>query len=886
MSRPAPTQLSRELDFEARRWALNTAGLRVGALLAATMVPGFSVLDWFVLPRHFVALLVVRLAVAAYALLCLGLAMARVSRYWISFLSVSLFTTAGLAISAMVYLDGGFQSSYYAGLMLVVMTTGVLFRWNWLETSLCYGLIYVSYFVPGLIKYLAAPGYETTLIGNNFFLVSTIVIISAGQYHGMQQLHREHSANVDLLTTKDALEFAYNDLKALDRLKSSFFSNVTHELRTPLTMILAPIESLLDEKASMTRATQREYLCSIRANAQRLLRLINDLLDLARLEEHHLQLRIEQADLVPLLHEIVEYARPLAARKNIRVSIDLEDSLGNLYVDLEKLERVIVNLVSNALKFTEPGGEVCVWSRELPHALLVGVRDSGQGIPADAQRWIFERFRQADDSVTRRYGGTGIGLSLAKEIVELHGGHIAVESEPGRGSNFVVHLTRGLDHFPAGALDKRSSSLSVSSAGPVAEREPREWTRQLTERRDFRFQDIEHATERRLAPRGEEQRHATKILVVEDNVEILRFLSLQLRDEHAVYLAPDGERGLALARAELPDVIVTDYMMPKMDGLALLKELKGDPRTLDIPVIMLTARNMAQDRLAAREAGADIYLGKPFSPQELRSAVSQLLRKRGRQTSVVVREQVKSLEVISAGLAHEIHNPLSYLNNAVHVIAEQLDTLRSAAARDGTDTDELRGIVIASQDKTARMLRVARTGLERIQRVVDLVRNYARAGCPREVAPAELDIMVRDVSRLLIPPDGRDVKLEHDLATEGVAIGCVPGEMEQVICNLLQNAIEAVPSGGHVWTRTRSDGRWVTFEVTDDGPGMPQDVLSRIFTPFFTTKEPGKGMGLGLAIAHQLVTQVGGDIAVESVVSKGTTFRVRVPLYQAPSTGA
>jgi hypothetical protein len=130
VSRPAPIQLPRELDFEARRWALNTAGLRVGALLAATMVPGFSVLDWFVIPQHFVALLVVRLTVAAYALLCLGLAMARVNRHWISFLSVSLFTTAGLAISVMVYLDGGFQSSYYAGLMLVIMTTGVLFRWN------------------------------------------------------------------------------------------------------------------------------------------------------------------------------------------------------------------------------------------------------------------------------------------------------------------------------------------------------------------------------------------------------------------------------------------------------------------------------------------------------------------------------------------------------------------------------------------------------------------------------------------------------------------------------------------------------------------------------------------------------------------------------------
>ncbi len=875
-----PSHLPQDLDFEARRCSLNTAGLRVGAVLAALIFPAFSVLDWFVIPEHFVFLLILRLAVGAYALLCLALTYTHLSRRWVSFLSVSLFTTAGVVISWMVYLDEGFRSSYYAGLMLVVTTTGVVFRWSWLECVLCYGLIYASYFLPGMVLFVDSQRGETTLIGNNFFLVSIIIIIYAAQHHSVLQLRREHKANLDLLTTKEALERAYNDLKVLDRMKSSFFSNVTHELRTPLTMILAPIESLLEDAAPMTGATQREYLCSIRANAQRLLRLINDLLDLACLEENYLQLRVEEADLVVLLHEIVEYARPLAARKNIRMELTVEESRGGVYVDVEKIERVIVNLVANALKFTEPGGTVSVWTRELPDELELGVRDSGKGIPPEAQRWIFERFRQADDSVTRRYGGTGIGLSLAKEIVELHGGHITVDSVTGSGSNFVVHLQRGIDHFPAGALDKRSSSLPVLAANHGPEREPREWTRQLTERKDFRFLDIEQATERRLAPRGEDQPRATKILVVEDNVEILRFLSLQLRDEHTVYLAPDGERGLALARSELPDVIVTDYMMPKMDGLALLKELKGDVKTVDIPVIILTAKNMAADRLAAREAGADIYLGKPFSPQELRLAVSQLLRKRGRQTSVVAREQVKTLEVISAGLAHEIHNPLSYLSNAVHVIGEQLDLLRVAANEEQTSIEELRGIVTASQDRTGRMMRVARTGIERIQRIVELVRNYARAGCPRDVSPMELDEIVRDVSRLLIPPDGLDIQIQHDLATGGIQVGGVPGEMEQVIRNLLQNAFEAVAAGGHVWTRTRSDGRWVFFEVSDDGPGMAQDVMARVFTPFFTTKAPGRGMGLGLAISHQLVTQVGGDITVESVVSRGTTFRVRFPIYQ------
>lgn len=873
---PCP-HLSGAAEFEDRRRQLNCSGLRVGSILSATLVPMFGVLDWFVMPEHLAFVLTLRAIATAYAVLCFVLTYTRFGVRWSSPLSVSLFTLVGEAISVMIYLDDGYRSPYYAGLMLVVLAAGVVFRWTLVEGGVCCTLIYLAYFVPGLSQYLALRQNLETFLANNFFLVSTIVIVFVAQYFNLQQLWREYRANSDLVIMKASVEAACTELKALDQLKTKFFNNVTHELRTPLTLILATLDS--GNVGAQTTSLGTDQLQTIRANAQRLLRLITDLLDLGRLEEHFLRLNLKETSLAPLLAEIVEYARPLAARKDIALRLEVDANAGSVCVDAEKIERVVVNLLANALKFTEPGGEVLVWMRSSRDYLLVGVRDNGRGICRDAQCRIFERFRQADDDVARRYGGTGIGLALAKELVELHGGHISVESEEGVGSSFVVHLRLGRDHFAPGTVEKNAPSAQNAHCSTSGA--PQEWSSHLAERRCYRFISLSDATERLPVPPESKPGHATsRVLVVEDNVEVQRHLSLQLSDCYSVMLATDGERGLEVARSERPDVIITDCMMPRMDGVTLLKELKSSPSTADIPVVMLSANNLESNRTAARDAGADIYLSKPFSAQELRSAVNQLLRRRVRQVGVVVREQVKSLEVISAGFAHEIHNPLSYLSNAVHVIQQKLDEVHGVALRPELSLDELRASVLSTHERTSRMITVALTGIKRIQAVVTLVRGYARAGSPRDVVALSLDELVHEVSRLVMTPDGRDVQIIPDLATGGIRVRGVPGELEQVIRNLLQNALEAVGNGGHVWLRTHCDGQWVILEVTDDGPGMPQDVLSRIFTPFFTTKEPGRGMGLGLAISHQLVTNVGGDISVESRVDYGTTFRVHLPIYQ------
>ncbi|MCC6748005.1 MAG: response regulator [Deltaproteobacteria bacterium] len=863
----------------------NAASLRWVALLVALLVPLFWLLDWFVIPQHVYRTLFLRGASSVYAialLVAVGTHRAWVERH-VNLLGFTLTLLLGWSIAMMCWLHQGYESPYYAGMILVIIGVGFFFTWNWRLHGLFNLLLYGFYMAPVLVGRLHVSQFSVAL-GNQFFLLSTMVITMASLQvrYGLEL--REFANRQSLEKTKGSLEQALGRLTDLDRLKSQFFSNVTHELRTPLTMILSPVESMLDGDLGTFDPTQRSYLETVKRNALKLLKLINDLLDLAKIEERFMRLRLDRTDLHALLSETVEYARPLAQRKGIELALALEAKPEDLHVDQEKMERVVVNLVSNALKFTGTGGKVTIRLAESSDEIHLAVSDTGVGIPEDKREAIFERFAQADGSVTRRYGGSGIGLAFAREIAVLHGGRIDVESEVGRGSTFTLCLKPGTAHIPPQAIDRRRRNTPTDSTRRREDREPLEWTLQLQERKDYRFLQLEEATERRIVrDRGDEPR-ATKVLVVEDNVEVLRFLHLQLQGEHAVYLAQDGKQGLELARRERPDVIVTDFMMPEMDGRSMIAALRSEKEMAATPVVMLTAKNQLEDRLQAHEAGADVYLAKPFSPEELRATVRKLLARRGREAATVLQAQTKSLEIVSAGLAHEIHNPLSYIKGGYFVIDEALKRIDEALKKEGLSDEERQQRVAKARSSAERMRTSVERGIERIEQVVALVRRYAREGYPNEPTDISLDAAVRDVVKLVAPRDARHVELAVELACPEATVRCVPEEMHQVIRNLTQNALDAVGDGGKVVVRTRRAGERVVLEVSDDGPGIPRELLTRIFTPFFTTKAPGKGMGLGLAIVHQVVTQAGGTIVAESEAGHGTTFRVELPAPSLPSS--
>lgn len=863
-------------EFRLHLRELNTDSLRVVSLLGGFLMPLFWIMDLWVLPQHLPVTLVLRLIATVSAIgIVVGIRHNReVVVRNVDWLGFGYTWIVAATISAMCWLHAGLESPYYAGLNLVLVGAGVLFIWP-LRMGLLFCLaVWATYMLPLPLGILDTSA-SSEFVSSQFFIIGTIVITLAAQERRFELQLETFVASRALERTKQSLELAYDSLKEHQRLRTQFFNNVTHELRTPLTMILAPLESLTDGELGNLSEDQRSLLLPIHANGMRLLKLINDLLDLAKLEENYLRLRLQQTDLRRLVTDIVDHSRPLAARKGIQLDLDIVDTHEDIFVDVDKMERVIVNLLSNALKFTECGGRVVMRLKRSDDGVCLSIADDGPGIAPEQQTMIFERFRQADGEITRRRGGTGIGLSLAKEFVDLHGGQMALTSEVGRGSVFSVHLRRGRGHLEEDRVDRRRGDGTSEFPRRAEDREPQEWTQQLLERPEYRFLSIHHATERRTTDRGGDSPKATRILLVEDNADLLRFVALLLSEHHSVTVATDGRKALELAQRRPPDLIVTDYMMPELDGLSLIAALKANESTAQIPVIMLTAKNRLEDRLRAREIGADVYLGKPFSPRELRLSVEQLLRRRDQQVGLVLRERVKSLEIISAGLAHEIHNPLSSIKTASFIIAEEVARVRRLVS-DQTSAP-LAEELAKSVERAEQMLSIADRGIERIRRIVELVRSYSSDGYPSDLEPLALDQTVSQTAALVPLPLDRTANVTLELNAPDVRIRCIPVEFEQVIRSLWQNAVDAVPDGGHVWIRTRASEGWAILEVEDDGPGVPRELQARIFTPFFTTKAPGHGMGLGLAIAHQIVTSLHGEVAVESAPGTGSTFRVRLP---------
>jgi putative nucleotidyltransferase with HDIG domain len=415
--------------------------------------------------------------------------------------------------------------------------------------------------------------------------------------------------------------------RELDRVKTNFFTNVSHELRTPLTLILAPLEALL----SGARAVPDELRTDLELmerNAQRLLRHINALLDLSRLDAKHEFLRLEELDVIELLRSLVESGRALASAKHVALSLAHETPIPRIALDRDKVEKIVLNLLSNAIRFTDGSearpGRVTVRCGIRGGRLAIVVEDSGIGMPEDQLPRIFDRFHQVRGPASARRGGTGIGLALVKELTEFHMGSVSVRSRPGEGSAFTVELPVDRSVYPAERLDRRQEQVAVQN-----DRRRPEQRAQL----ELLFDGARTAPARplRLTPSPSSRAAEAArplVLVVDDNRELLEFLARQLASEFRVRIAERAEEARRIASGEAPAIVVSDVMMPGASGTELLRDLRADPRLAHVPVILVTAKADLQSKIENLEEGADDYLAKPFSIAELRARIRSLLEKR------------------------------------------------------------------------------------------------------------------------------------------------------------------------------------------------------------------------------------------------------------------
>jgi signal transduction histidine kinase/DNA-binding NarL/FixJ family response regulator len=432
-------------------------------------------------------------------------------------------------------------------------------------------------------------------------------------------------------------EFEAQKLHEVDEIKSRFFTNISHEFRTPLTLILGPAKRLLARTKDEETKADADL---IHRSAKKLNRLVDELLDISKIESGEMKLKACPVNLVSIVKETALSFHSLAERKRITFKVSSDEDEIVAYLDRAKFDKILSNVLSNAFKFTAEGGRVEIGIKPTPKSppqegtfksvlsslgrgtegvglknqfVEISICDTGIGIPKDQIDKIFDRFYQVDSSHTRQHEGTGVGLALTKELIDLHKGKIEVESEEGRGSTFRLIIPLGKEHLKPEEICEEEREKD------------KEYEKDLSA---VEFEEV-IANEKEKSVEFASSDKPT-LLIVEDNPDVRKYVATILENQYKIFEAKDGEEGLNEALEFIPDLIISDIMMPKMDGFQLCSKLKSDSRTSHIPVIMLTAKATMQDKISGLELGADEYLMKPFEESELKARIKNLLGQRKR----------------------------------------------------------------------------------------------------------------------------------------------------------------------------------------------------------------------------------------------------------------
>jgi signal transduction histidine kinase/DNA-binding response OmpR family regulator len=473
------------------------------------------------------------------------------------------------------------------------------------------------------VNFRISPPWYSTFIARLVYLIFLICLIIFIIKWRTNSLQREklRLESVVLKRTeqieeqKHNIELQQEKLLEMDEYKTRFFTNISHEFRSPLTIILGLSDDLLNKLQS--RQITNEKLKHIWRNAKRLLGLVNQLLDVSKISSNKMKLELIETDIIDILRTLAASFSSLAESKMITFSYNLPIVTKLCFCDPDKIEKILINLLSNAFKFTPNGGKISIEAEYLNSeefdsgVLKLKVADTGIGMTESDQKKIFDRFYQAEEHIKSAKGGTGIGLSLVKDLVQLMHGEISLSSKPGSGSIFTVSIPLGINHLSQDEY-KLSKTLTESS-------EEESDSNSFIEI-EYEIPEIKSATHKKL--------DISTLLVVEDNKDIRNYISENFRDSYNILEAYDGESGLITALQEMPDIIITDLMMPHLNGLEMCKKIKTDERTSHIPVIMLTAKAEIDDKLMGLKTGADDYLIKPFEMKELKVRVKNLIELR------------------------------------------------------------------------------------------------------------------------------------------------------------------------------------------------------------------------------------------------------------------
>ncbi len=844
---------------------------------------------------------------------------------------------------------------------------------------------------------MQSPGtlYGQRADGEEFPLEATISQVNVGGQKLCTVILR------DITQRKQAEELArlYAQTQEMDRLKTEFFANVSHEFRTPLTLLLSPIEELLRTSGDPILA-RRSDLELMRRNSLRLLRMVDTLLDLSRIEAGRLEGEYEPTDLAALTLDYASVFRAIIGNAGLYFDVNAEALGEPVYVDPAMWEKIVLNLLSNAFKFTLTGGITVRLKRNGRFAELT-VADTGVGIPEAELPRIFERFHRVEGSRGRTFEGTGIGLALVQELVKLCGGSIAVRSELNKGSVFTVSIPFGTAHLPGAPSSLEISNIPVEHPAPLEQAQ----SPQIDSLPPGA--SSQPAIGIHLGPLSRPRR-IVRIVLADDNADMRAYIARLLAPTYEVEAVGDGQEAMAAVIRQSPDLVLSDVMMPIMNGMQLLEALRRNPATATIPVILLSARAEDESLLEGLDTGADDYVIKPFSAAQLLARVRshvRLARLREEAKSIVTQSEARLRQVLEVApeaiLEIDAQGQILLINEAAEqmfgysrdeFLGLNVDTLvpdaqrgnhaqlrlgyalkpkrrpmgsglhLHAQRRDGSlfpveislspnhsespmtvitlvrDITERRkaeaqlevnraqlassarlaslgvmaggiaheinnplAIIHASADDLVRRAeqgvvpadivvqnseRIQQTA-KRITKIIRSMRLLAREGSQDQFRPTLVSRIVEEALEVCTERfKVHSVELRLPAIDPALCISCREGQIAQVLVNLLQNASDAVMENSRErWIRldVRVHDGTVVFSVIDSGAGVPQDLKTRIMEPFFTTKEVGKGMGLGLSLSRTIVEEHGGKL--ELTEENGCTcFSFRLPLSPETET--
>ena len=479
--------------------------------------------------------------------------------------------------------------------------------------------------------YWAYTLYLAIIIGLLVWGIQTIV----NRERLQTQLHLEH--------------MQLSKMQELDEMKSSFFANISHEFRSPLTLILGPLKAMYD---NVEFNSIKEQVSMMIRNAESLLKLINQLLELSKLESGKMRLEAVEQDATKFLKPVIHSFSSFAARKNISYKVTIPKKEISIFFDREKLEKIVVNLLSNAFKYTAEFGHVEFELKEDMGRVTLIVKDDGIGIPEDEMEYIFNRYYRVRDAKNKKSKGTGIGLSLTKELVELHRGEIALESKENEGSVFIVHLKKGTDHLNPEDFSSIDDGFKYENQ-ELFKSDQQANSQPLTE-------SLESL---------EDQEKQPLVLVIEDNNDIRGYIKQILEPDYRILEADNGMDGSELALERIPDLIISDIMMPGLDGFEVCNKVKNDTKTSHIPVILLTAKASNDSALEGFEKGADYYITKPFNPKLLALRVRNVLNIHDHIKSNLLNRKTLNIEPTNVKIASRDED---FIKKAVKIVEDNM----------------------------------------------------------------------------------------------------------------------------------------------------------------------------------------------------------------------